>query len=181
MEYLRLNKSMKVRTSDILYVRKVRETEALGIDRDGPITGRKGAAVIVLRNRKAPRIISPVSFETLMERMAFVDIGENRYVPVPNIAEICWSPEEFEGKRFRTIWLKDDAGGYAGVMGSNEFMHVLEARLNDAQRKQARIVANAEMAERVKAKLLERRGAPRIEISLPLSIMVPETGFGMAA
>jgi len=87
MEYLRLNKSMKVRTSDILYVRKVRENEALGQDRDGPIDAPRNAAVIVLRDKSKGRIVTPVSFETVMERQGFVDIGANRFVPVDNVED----------------------------------------------------------------------------------------------
>ena len=120
MEYLRLNKSMKVRTSDILYVRKVRENEALGQDRDGPIDAPRNAAVIVLRDKSKGRIVTPVSFETVMERQGFVDIGANRFVPVGNVEELNTSPEEFEGKRYRVVWLK----GCSGVLSSMVALHL---------------------------------------------------------
>lgn len=174
MEYLRLNKSMKVRAGDILYVRKVRECEALGMDRDGPISAPRNAAVIVLKDKSKGRIVTPVSFETVMERMGFVDIGENRFVPAQNIEEINTSPEEFEGKRFRVVWLK----GFGGVLGSTVVLHELEGRLDDALRRQARIDEIAEKAERVKKKLLSR--VP-VKVQMPMSFPVPQYGLGMAA
>lgn len=182
MEYLRLNKTMKVRTSDILYVRKVRDNEALGQDRDGPIDAPRSAAVIVLRDKSKARIVSPVSFETVMERQGFVDIGQNRYVPVSNLEEINTSPEEFEGKRYRVVWLK----GFSGVLSSMVHLHVLEGRVVDAQHRQARLDEQAAMAERVKTKLLSRARVPDIklpEIQMPVGMhqAMPQFGLGMAA
>jgi len=173
MEYLRLNKTMKVRASDILYVRKVRELEALGMDRDGAIDAPKNAAVIVMRDKKAKRIVSPVSFETVMERMGFVDIGDNRYVPAQNIEELNSSPDEFEGKRFRVVWLK----GFSGVLSSTLVLHELEGRLVDALRKQQRLDDNTAMAERVKQRLLRRVPMARVTVHVPGSYY----GLEMAA
>lgn len=175
MEYLRLNKTTKVRASDILYVRKVRELEALGMDRDGPIEAPKNAAVIVMRDKKASRIVSPVSFETVMERMGFVDIGDNRYVPAQNIEELNRSPDEFEGKRFRVVWLK----GFSGVLSSTLLLHELEGRLVDALRKQQRLDDNAAMAERVKQRLLRR--VPKQKVRAPVTVAGIYFGLEMAA
>ncbi len=176
MEYLRLNKSMKVRTSDILYVRKVRENEAFGQDRDGPIDAPRNAAVIVLRDKSKGRIVTPVSFETVMERQGFVDIGANRFVPVGNVEELNSSPEEFEGKRYRVVWLK----GYSGVLSSMVALHVLEGRLLDAQRKQDRLDEQAVMAERVKKKLLSRVRMPKMKVPVGMH-QIPHFGLEMAA
>ena len=181
MEYLRLHQSMKVRTSDILYVRKVRENEALGQDRDGPIDAPRNAAVIVLRDKSKGRIVTPVSFETVMERQGFVDIGANRYVPVRNVEELNTSPEEFEGKRYRVIWLK----GFNGVLSSMVALHELEGRLADAQRKQDRLDDQAEMLERIKKKLLNRARVPKMEVAdieVPGGMhQIPHFGLEMAA
>ena len=176
MEYLRLNKSMKVRTSDILYVRKVRENEALGQDRDGPIEAPRSAAVIVLRDKSKGRIVTPVSFETVMERQGFVDIGANRFVPVENIEELNSSPEEFEGKRYRVVWLK----GCSGVLSSMVALHELEGRLIDAQRKQDRLNDQALTAERVKKKLLSRVRVANIQVPVGMH-QIPHFGLEMAA
>ena len=177
MEYLRLNRAMKVRASDILYVRKVRDIEALGIDRDGPINAPKNAAVIVLRDKKAARIVSSVSFETVMERMGFVDIGENRFVPAQNIEELNGSPAEFEGKRFRVVWLK----GFDGALSSSLLLHELEGRLADALLKQERLDDNAAKAERVKQRLLRRVPMARVPVMSSMPVGVGDFGFDMAA
>lgn len=174
MQYLRLNKSQKVRISDILYVRKVRENEALVLDRDGPIEAPRTAAVIVMRDRSKGRIVTPVSFETIMERMAFVDVGGNRYVPVINIEELGRSPEEFEGKRFRSVWVKGSV-----VLSSELPLHVLEARLEEAITAQIRYDEIAERSDRVKKKLLARVARPKVDYAL--RVQAPEYGLVMAA
>lgn len=151
MEYLRLNKFLKVDRLAIHYVRKVRQVEALRLDGDGAIVEpvNPNAAVIVLRDRKAPRIITPISFETLMGRMAIVDVGENRFVPAVNIEQIRRSPQEYEAERYTEVWLHGRPWGT--MMASKLPRHVLEERLDQALRVQDVLEAEAaaKMAEKM--------------------------------
>lgn len=174
MEHLRVKKGMNVRASEILYIRKVRDSEALGMDRDGFIQAAKHAAVIVMRKKSAKRIVTPVAFETLLERMAFVDIGDNRFVPVGNIENIDQSADEGEGKRFCSVWL------FAGVVLTSVVpFYILDGRRKDGAFTQQRIDERGQAAQRVKHKLLARpKFAPVIP---PYAFPFPETGFGVAA
>lgn len=174
MEYLRVNKGIKVRMSEMLYIRKVRESEALGMDRDGCIQAAKHAAIIVMRKKSAKRIVTPVAFDTLLERMAFVDIGDNRYVPVGSIEAIEQSADEGEGKRFCSVWL---FGGV--VLTSVVAFYILDCRRMDGALAQQRIDERAQAAVRVKDKLLSRpKFAPIIP---PYAYPFPDRGFGVAA
>lgn len=174
MEHLRVKKGMKVRTSEILYIRKVRDSEALGMDRDGFIQAAKHAAIIVMRKKSAGRTVTPVAFETLLERMGFVDIGDNRFVPVSNIEAIDQSADEGEGRRFCSVWL---FGG--GVLTSVVPFYILDGRLKDGALTQQRIDERAQSAERVKDKLLAR---PKFAPVIPVyAFPFPDTGFGVAA
>lgn len=174
MEYLRVNKGIKVRMSDILYIRKVRESEALGMDRDGCIHAARHAAIIVMRKKSAKRIVTPVAFETLLERVAFVDIGDNRYVPVSSIESIEQSADEGEGKRFCSVWL------FGGALLTSVIpFYILDGRRKDGAFNQHRIDERAQSTERVKRKLLSRtKFAPIIP---PYAYPFPESGFGVAA
>jgi hypothetical protein len=174
MENLRVTKDMKLRTRDILYIRKVRESEALSLDRDGAIKAPKGAAVVVLKATGSARIVTPVSFDTLKERMAFVDIGENRFVPASNIEDIEQSADEGYGQRFCSVWL---FGG--SVLTTLIPFYILEGRHKDGALAQQRMDQRAASAERVKQKLLERpHFAPVIT---RFTVPVPDKGFGMVA
>jgi hypothetical protein len=173
MEYLRVTKDLKLQTRDILYIRKVRESEALGLDRDGAIKAPKGSAVIVLKGGDAARMVTPVAFDTLKERMAFVDIGENRFVPASNIEAIERSADEGHGKRYCAVWL---FGG--SVLTSLVPLYILEGRQRDGALTQQRMDERAEAAERIKNKLLER---PKLAPCFLPYVSPHDSGFGVAA
>ncbi len=174
MEYLRVNKGIKVRMSDILYIRKVRESEALGMDRDGCIQAARHAAIIVMRKKSAKRIVMPVAFETLLERTAFVDIGDNRYVPASSIESIEQSADEGEGKRFCSVWL------FGGALLTSVIpFYILDSRRKDGAFNQQRIDERAHASERVKNKLMSRTKCSPIIPPYPFPF--PESGFGVAA
>lgn len=174
MEYLRVTKDMNVRTRDILYIRKVRESEALAMDRDGAIKAPRNVAIIVLKGADTARIVTPVAFDTLKERMAFVDIGENRFVPASNIEAIEQSADEGYGQRFCSVWL---FGG--SVLTTLIPFYLLEGRHKDGALAQQRMDERAASAERVKQKLLER---PKFAPVIPrFTVPFPDRGFGVAA
>jgi hypothetical protein len=117
MEYLNFDKVFYVHRLDILYVRRVRMSEALGIDRDGPLASQPDnldAAVIVLRGpkgRKGKQLVTDVPFEELIKgKMGFVDIGGNRHVPVCNIAEITEGEAIENDEPYSAIWLDGRPG-----------------------------------------------------------------------
>lgn len=174
MEYLRVTKDLKVRTRDILYIRKVRESEALSMDRDGAIEAPKGCAIIVFKAANSERIVTPVSFDTLKERMAFVDIGENRFVPASNIETIEQDADEGYGQRYSSVWL---FGG--SVLTTLIPFYILEGRHRDGAYAQLRMDERAANAERVKQKLLER---PKFAPVIPAyPFPYSGNGFGVAA
>jgi hypothetical protein len=165
---------LKLRTRDILYIRKVRESEALSLDRDGAIKAPKGSAIIVLKAANSARIVTPVSFDTLKERIAFVDIGENRFVPASNIEVIEQSADEGYGQRFCSVWF---FGG--SVLTTLIPFYILEGRYKDGALAQQRMDERAQSAERVKQKLLER---PHFAPVVPrFTFPFPDRGFGVAA
>lgn len=117
MDYLNFDKVFYVHRLDILYVRRVRMSEALGIDRDGPLSyepDNPDAAVVVLRGprgRKGKQLVTEVSFDELMKSgMGFVDIGGNRHVPVSNIAEITQGEAMENDEPYSSIWLDGRPG-----------------------------------------------------------------------
>lgn len=174
MKYLRVTKDLKVRTRDILYIRKVRESEALSLDRDGAIKAPVGAAIIVLKAANSARIVTPIAFATLKERMAFVDIGENRFVPASNIEAIEQSADEGVGQRFCSVWL---FGG--SVLTTLIPFYILEGRHREGAYAQLRMDERAANAERVKQKLLER---PKFAPVIPAyPFPYSGNGFGLAA
>ena len=174
MEYLRVTKEIKVRTRDIRYIRKVHESEGLAMDRDGAIKAPRNVAVIVLKGGDTARIVTPVAFDTLRERMAFVDIGENRFVPASNIEAIEQSADEGYGQRYCSVWL---FGGL--VLATLVPFYILEGRHRDGALAEQRMDERAESAERVKQKLLER---PKFAPVIPrFTYPFPEKGFGVAA
>lgn len=173
MEYLRVTKDLKVKTRDILYIRKVRESEALGVDRDGTIIAPRSAAVIVLKGAESGRIVTPVAFDTLKERMGFVDIGENRFVPACNIECIERNVDEDYGQGYCSVWL---FGGL--VLTTLIPLYILEGRYKDGALVQQRLDERAEAAERVKNKLLER---PKFAPCIPRYTFPFDSGVGVAA
>jgi hypothetical protein len=174
MEFLRVTKEMKVRTRDIFYIRKVRESEALALDRDGAIKAPRNVAIIVLKGADSARIVTPVAFDTLKERMAFVDIGENRFVPASNIEAIELSADEGYGQRFCSVWM---FGG--SVLTSLIPLYILEGRHKDGALVQQRMDEQEDSAQRVKQRLLER---PKFAPVIPrYTFPFPESGFGVAA
>jgi len=117
MDYLNFDKVFYVHRLDILYVRRVRMSEALGIDRDGALSYQPDnldAAVVVLRGpkgRTGKQLVTEVSFDELMKgRMGFVDIGGNRHVPVSNIAEITQGEGMENEEPYSSIWLEGRPG-----------------------------------------------------------------------
>ena len=117
MDYLNFDKVFYVHRLDILYVRRVRMSEALGIDRDGPLSFQPDnldAAVIVLRGpkgRMGKQLVTEVPFEQLMKgQMDFVDIGGNRFVPVSNIMEITEGEAMADEAPYSAIWLDGRPG-----------------------------------------------------------------------
>jgi hypothetical protein len=180
MKYLRLNKYLKVDRLDILYVRKVRSVEALSLDADGPIVTPVDpeAAVIVFADRKCPRIITPISFRAVLSKMAFVDIGDNRYVPALNIDELCLSPKEYDAERFTEVWLQGQP--WSQCMTSTLPKYQLEERLDKAMRFQ-------DILDRDEARKLAKRTV-RVRVQMPSRPSVPayqpaamEYGLEMAA
>lgn len=112
MDYLNFDKIFYVHRLDILYVRRVRMTEALGIDRDGPLSYQPDnldGAVVVLRGadgRIGKQLTTEVAFDELIKgRMGFVDIGGNRFVPVANIAEITEGEPIEQDEPYSSVWL----------------------------------------------------------------------------
>lgn len=174
MEFLHVSKELKLRIRDILYIRKVRESEALGVDRDGAVLAPRNAAVIVMKGAEGERIVTPVAYDTLKMRVGLVDIGENRFVPASNIEIIEQSADEGFGQRYCSVW---QLGG--SVLTSLVPFYILEGRHKDAALMQQRIDERAESAERIKQKLLER---PKFEPVLPqFPYPFPGRGFGVAA
>jgi hypothetical protein len=117
MDYLNFDKVFYVHRLDILYVRRVRMSEALGIDRDGPLSyqpDNPDAAVVVLRGpkgRTGKQLVTEVSFDELIKgRMGFVDIGGNRHVPASNIVEITQGEVMENDEAYSSIWLDGRPG-----------------------------------------------------------------------
>ncbi|MFA5951887.1 MAG: hypothetical protein WC807_16555 [Hyphomicrobium sp.] len=92
-------------------------TEALGMDRDGPLSYQPDnpeAAVVVLRGpngQKGRQLVTEVAFADLIKgRMGFVDIGGNRFVPVSNIVEITEGETIEDDEPYAAIWLDGRPG-----------------------------------------------------------------------
>lgn len=140
MDYLNFDKVFFVHRLDIQYVRKVRGSEALGLDRDGPLMGLDNpeGAVIVMRGRsggKGRRLATEISFSALVNgKMGFVDIGGNRHVPVGNIREIVSGQEIENDVPYSEIWL--EGRGHGGLLVSTLSVEELEERREAAWRRE---------------------------------------------
>lgn len=144
MDYLNFDRIFYVHRLDILYVRRVRVTEALGIDRDGPLSYQPDnldGAVVVLRGadgRIGKQLVTEVAFDELIKgRMGFVDIGGNRFVPVANIAEIVEGEPIEEDEPYSSIWLDGRPG--QRVLVSKLSVDELEERREAAMHKEERL------------------------------------------
>lgn len=137
MDYLNFDKIFFVHRLDILYVRRVRPSEALGMDRDGPCYGAEDpeAAIVVLRGRggrPGRRLVTEVSFGELTSgKMPFVDIGGNRSVPLDNIREIAEGQEIENDDGYSEIWL--ESRGHATLLVSKLGVEELEERCDAAR------------------------------------------------
>lgn len=147
MDYLNFDKVFFVHRLDIHYVRRVRVSEALGLDRDGPVMRAENpeAAIVVLRGRHGQRgrqLVTEMSFVELLDgKMGFVDIGGNRFVPAANIREIAQGEEIENDEPFTQVWLEGRPQGT--LLVSKLSVEELEERRDAAwKREDARERAN---------------------------------------
>lgn len=140
MDYLNFDKIFFVHRLDIQYIRRVRVSESLGMDRDGPVAGADNpdAAVVVLRGRpgmKAKQLVTEMPFAELLDgKMGFVDIGGNRYVPAANIEQIAEGQEIENDEPYTEIWLEGRPHG--SLMVSKLSIQELEERRDAVWRRE---------------------------------------------